>query len=138
VLAARALGEGARRTEIGDPERLLERETGRHDLAEDLLHRVVRQGAGIDLVQPAQHLGLALGALDVAMLDLADALRALGAFAETGEDFLVEVVDAVTQVKQFVAHARSSFQSGGVSCVPRPGARVQALRAAKSRMKSTS
>jgi hypothetical protein len=88
-------------------------------------------GPGIGFLQAAQHLGFALGAVDVPGLavfglDLADLLRTAGALVEQAQQFTVDAVDfgahAGQCLLQIVAHGRSSYP----------------LRLAKSFMKSTS
>ena len=108
MLARGALGEGAGGAEIGHLERLLQRQTGRHQLAEHALHRGRRQGAGVFLGQPAQHLRLALGAVDVAVLDFADALGQFGATRKFGEQFVIDGVDGIAQLEQFLFFAHLS------------------------------
>ena len=102
MLLGRALGERAGGAEIGDLERLLQRQAGRHDLAVNLPYRPFRQGTGIGFGDPPQHLGLALGAIDIAVLDLADAMGDLRPLREQAQHFAVDRVDAIAQLSQFL------------------------------------
>src|SRR3569832_89860 len=63
VLERRHLRERTFGPEIGDAQRLLERETGRHDLAKQARHLLSAKRPFITRDDPAQHLGLALGAI---------------------------------------------------------------------------
>ncbi|MPN56868.1 hypothetical protein SDC9_204561 [bioreactor metagenome] len=113
MLAAGTLRKGAGGPEIGHLQGLLQRQASRHHLTEDALHRRRRQRPGVDIGQAAQHLGLALRAVDVALLDLAHTLRAPRTLGQSGQDFLVEVIDAIAQVQQFVTHAQFSLRTVG-------------------------
>src|SRR3569623_370818 len=79
-------------------EKHVERVTGRHDLAKQARHLLSAKRPFITRDDPAQHLGLALGAIKTrgvaAVLEGGDFLRATRAFADQGLDLLVEAVDA--------------------------------------------
>ncbi len=101
VLLRRRLGKCAGRAEIGDLERLLQRQASRHHLAEDGAYRTFRQGTGIGFGDAAQYLRLAFRAIDVAVLDLANALREFRPLRQQLQHLCVDGIDAVAQLAQF-------------------------------------
>ena len=60
----RRFGVGAGRSEIGDRQRLFERETARDDLAKQMRHVVVGQRSGVVAFDPRQNLRFALGPIE--------------------------------------------------------------------------
>ena len=86
VLGDRRVRKRSGGTEIRDAQRLLERETRRHHLAEDTGNRFVRQRSAVFRLQPREDLGLALGPVGgAARLQRADRLRVRGARIERRE-----------------------------------------------------
>ena len=70
-----------------------------------MLHGVAGQRPGVDLAQSAQHLRLALGPVyDCTAFQLADAMRAVGAFADQLEHLRVDLVDALPEPVDLVVH----------------------------------
>lgn len=65
VLECRLLGIGTFGPQEGHPQGQLDGQTGGHNLAEQPGHRLLAQRAGVGLADPAQHLRLALGAVEV-------------------------------------------------------------------------
>ena len=99
--------------EEGDTERLFERQTGRHHLAEEKGDVLARQGAGIGVLQATKHLRLTFRAVNVpclAMLglDLANFLGAARTLVEQAQQFAVDAIDfgadAGQGFLQIVAH----------------------------------
>jgi hypothetical protein len=77
MLERRGLGKGAFRAEKGDAQRFFQRQTGRHDLAEQPGHFFVAERPLIGFDHPPQHLRLAFRAVEIAggagrLLDRAD------------------------------------------------------------------
>ena len=128
-----ALGEGTERPEEGDRERLFQRQADRHHLPEQPGDVVVGQRSRIGLLQAAQDLRLALGAIDeagfaVLRLDLADALRAARALVEEMQKLVVDRVDLGAHdadcLAQFLAHQcrlAKSFMNSTSACTPESG-----------------
>ena len=109
MLGCRRLREGAERPEEGDAQRVFQRQAGRHDLAEEEGDALVGQRALVEILDAAQHLGLALRAihvagLAVAGLDLAHVLGASGALVEQRQQLCIDGIDLVANHAQFLQH----------------------------------
>ena len=94
VLRDRIVRKRARRAQVRDPQRLLEREARRHHLAEYADDRFAGERSAVRRVQARQHLRLALGPIGrAAGLERADRLRVRGARVEPLENLAVERID---------------------------------------------
>src|SRR5258706_598020 len=107
LLGERHLAESALRPKVGDRERLLERAAGGDDLGEKPRERIVRERPAVGVRDPAQNLGLALGAVGAAVrLQLADGGSARRALVQERGDLLVERVDRGAVLGDVVGHSR--------------------------------
>ena len=136
VLHRRSLAEGALGAEVGDLERVLQGQAGRHDFAEQPRHFLVAQRALVALHDALEHLGLALGAIEHRRLAILELLHlhprhffgAARAVADQLEDALIEVVDAQAQRLQLLFRHIRRAPSRTRPCRPpaprrRPGRR---------------
>ena len=90
--------ERPERPEEGHAQRLLQRQAGRHHFTEEEGDVVTVQRARIGILQPAQHLRLALRPVDEAGvtefgLDLTDLLRTTGTLIEQAQQFTIDAVN---------------------------------------------
>ena len=102
MLERRLLGKGPLRAEISHLDRLLQRQAGRHDLAEQACHFLAVQWPGIAFHHPAQDLSLALRPIEhgvriIRRLDVGDLLGAIGALADQPQQFAVDGIDTLPQ-----------------------------------------
>ncbi|MCY1451391.1 hypothetical protein D9M71_682570 [compost metagenome] len=128
VLERRSLGEGALRAEVGNLERVLEGQAGRHDLAEQARHFLVAERSLVELHDVLEHPGFALGTVEHRLLaglqrghlDPRDFLGAARALADQAEDLLIEAVDAHAQGLQLllfgdhIRHQPCSFSNSAM------------------------
>ena len=123
VFQRSALRESALRAEIGDFQRLLQRQAGRHDFANQTPYLVVAERSLVELLEAADHLGFAIGAekIDAVVaalaepaFDFGDLYRAAGALVEELEQLFIEGIDtSIPLHRQIVRDDR--FRHGDVS-----------------------
>ena len=115
VLVDRGLGISALGPQIRHRHRLLQRQTGGHDLANDARHGLVRQRAGVALGHAGQNLGFALGPVEIgstlALLDFGDLHSHTGPLVDQRLDLLVQGIDALGNV---VGHKALMLSGSGV------------------------
>ena len=124
MLHRRGLAEGAFRAEIGDLERLLQGQTGGHDLAEQSRDFLIVQRALVQLHDVLEHPGLTFGAVEHRLLAFRQGshlhprhvLGAARALADQLEDLLVEAIDAYAQRLELigVTHQPCSFSNSAM------------------------
>lgn len=138
------LGKRALRPQVGDGHAALQATAGRDDLGPDRGHAGRRKRAGVELLQPADDLGFALGAQHRTvgmggMLGLAHFLRGAGALRKKIQDLRIDGVDAVAQgaqlALQVIIHSGARIPSGTRPARPRrPAApRCRSRRACRPR-----
>ncbi|MCY1418425.1 hypothetical protein D9M71_339840 [compost metagenome] len=127
MLERRGLGEGAFRPQVGDLERLLERQAGGHDFAEQPRHFLVVQRTLVALHDVLEDPGLSLGAVEDRLFALGQGshlhaghvLGAASTLTDQLEDLLVEAIDAQAQRLEFllgdcVCHQPCSFSNSAI------------------------
>jgi hypothetical protein len=109
---ARQVAEGRLGSGVRDDQRALERQTGRHDLAEHRPHRFARECAVGGGGQPLEHGALApryVKGLAAAALDLADLFDDFGAPIEQRQELIVQAINLGAQLGQAVCRRRLSW-----------------------------
>jgi hypothetical protein len=97
----RQLGERTFRPEIGNGQRTFQRQALRHHLAKQPGDRFGRQRPRIERTNAAQHLRLALRAINhAAAFDFADGTGVRRTLIEQRENLLVDAVDGIAMLFQ--------------------------------------
>jgi hypothetical protein len=100
----RQVGKRAIGPEMGDAQGLFQGKAGRHYLAEDDAHRLLRQGAGVGRGQAVEDLGLALRHVEHLLagrrLVAPHLLGEAGAPIEQRQELIVQRIDAPAQLGQ--------------------------------------
>src|SRR5258708_8228053 len=113
VLQSRALTEGPLGPQVGDRERTLERQARRHDFAKQQRRGLRRERSRVALLDAAQDLRLALGAIGLPHLERADGARELRALVDRFEDAVVDAVDCLAQPLELRGAAHRLLATSG-------------------------
>ena len=97
MFEGRGLGEGAFRTEVGDPEGLFQGQAGGDDFAKQARQRVVGQRPPVFVYDPAQYLGFPLGPviaiIVIVFFERAYVLGKRGALVDQFNQLVVQLID---------------------------------------------